>query len=640
MLAAMAFFPCLTSLEMADGGLAPADGMMPGTHLDPDKAAGQLHRLVDRLEAELSRSPLSTAEQAELEAASELARQADEFYRSGDYASAALRLEGALALQERVLGENHLQHVELLRRLADTRDRQGNYGAVLPLIQRIADIHVQVLGPDHPTTLLAQSELVQRQYYEYGSASSRPLQENLLQSMEDTLGPDDPLLRLVRVTRELRGEAANESRTGPERPSASLSEKREQALERLSAGEEGPLAGLEDIDWHNLQHAYGAADDVPKLLRLLLSDDGQVRDSAWQELYGNIWHQGDVYQATSFAVPFFIRLLDSEEVLDKDAILDFLHTLATAQPHLSEDHTWMEPVLDQQGHDFKAEIERARLYTSRTHEAVSAGLDTYLAHLKYAEPHVRQAAAVLLCALPEHALRVLPAFAAQIATEHEVNVKAELVQNLGLLLETLPPTARAPYIELLADLVRAQESPRVRFAAAVALVRNSEDEAVPQAIQVLERAVDPPQVLYPEQTGMEHASLLFADVIVEEVCVALTYLSVESRIPVLIRILGKVTSPAQAHQVAVLLLDSALLGTGRAVSYSGTAEASEDSVFYGTVHPLASDGIEERIYPEAEQALDVDRLTPTQTQALRAVLDCPAVWSIRSNLLQLYGLSR
>jgi hypothetical protein len=438
---------------MADGGLEPADANVPGAHLDPDKAARQLHRLVEKLEAELDRPPLSAAQQADLETASELARQADEFYQRGDYASSARRLEEALSLQEDVLGKHHLDHVELLRSLADTKERQGQYSTVLPLTQRVADIHTQVLGPDHPTTLLAQSELMHRQAYEYGYASTRSLQENLLQSMEDILGPDDPLVELVHGSRKLLGEMPDEDTVRSELPIASLSEKREEALAELCAGEKGPLAGMEEIDWHSLHHAYGVADDVPKLLCLLLSSDRQVRDSAWEELYGNIWHQGDVYQATSYAVPFLVRMLDSKEVFDKDGILDFLNVVATAQPCLSEDHTWMEPELAKQGRDFEAECERARLHADRAHEAVREGLDSYLAYLNHALPNVRQAAAALLCAFPEDAPRILPALAAQIEAEDEADVKSSLVQSLGLLLEAVPAAVRSPYVELLEDLV-------------------------------------------------------------------------------------------------------------------------------------------------------------------------------------------
>jgi len=639
MLAGVAYHSCLTSLEVAAGVLEPAGAMMPGARLDPEQAARQLHRLVARLEAELAQPPLSAAEEAELEAASELARQADEHYRRGDYAAAALRLEEALRLQEDVLGEYHLDHVALLRKLADAREGEGQYSAVLPLVQRVADIHVQVLGPEHPATLLARSELMFRQDYEYGRTASRPLQENIMQSMEDALGSDDPILGLARQSYDRLGAALDEGARGQEPPGVSLSERREEALRALSTREGGPLAGLEEIDWHSLQHAYGPADDVPHLLRLLLSSDGEVRDSAWQELYGNIWHQGDVYQATSYAVPFLIRMLDAEEALDKDSILAFLQAVATGGPWLPEDHTWMEPVLAEQGRDFQAEIERARRYASRAHEAVGVGLDSYLAHLSHPTPQVREAACALVCAFPEAAGLVLPALAARIETEHEVGVKVRLIQDLGLyLLEAVPADERAPYARSLGDLLQPQENRRVRFAAAAGLVRIAGDSAAPQAIEVLEEAVARPEDLYPGQAEEKGGFSLFPDIIVEEVCDALSHLGAESRIPILTRMLDGVTRPAQAHQLAILLLDSALLGKARAVSYTGDPEATEDAVYYGTVYPVAADGVEERIYPQADREVEVSTLTPTQRQALQAVLDCPAVWRIRSNLLRLYGL--
>jgi len=66
--------------------------------------------------------------------------------------------------------------------------------------------------------------------------------------------------------------------------------------------------GLDEVPWENLKHAYGDACDVPDLLRGLTSSDGDVRKESIYELYGNIWHQGTIYDATSHAVPFLIRL--------------------------------------------------------------------------------------------------------------------------------------------------------------------------------------------------------------------------------------------------------------------------------------------------------------------------------------------
>jgi hypothetical protein len=80
------------------------------------------------------------------------------------------------------------------------------------------------------------------------------------------------------------------------------------------------LEGLDDVPWGTFQHAYGPAEDVPGLLRRLASGDAEA---LW-ELYGNIWHQGTVYEATAHAVPFLIALASAAEVPNRQEILAYL----------------------------------------------------------------------------------------------------------------------------------------------------------------------------------------------------------------------------------------------------------------------------------------------------------------------------
>jgi hypothetical protein len=72
--------------------------------------------------------------------------------------------------------------------------------------------------------------------------------------------------------------------------------------------DEGVLEGLDGIPWADLSHAYGPAEDVPGLLRAIASGAPDAVKGAVHELYGNIWHQGTVYEATSHAVPFLARM--------------------------------------------------------------------------------------------------------------------------------------------------------------------------------------------------------------------------------------------------------------------------------------------------------------------------------------------
>ncbi len=77
------------------------------------------------------------------------------------------------------------------------------------------------------------------------------------------------------------------------------------------------LEKLNDINWKGLSHAYGAADDVPELIEQLFSKNQAERKEAIHELFGNIYHQETIYEATGYAIPFLIELLENEEVIDR-----------------------------------------------------------------------------------------------------------------------------------------------------------------------------------------------------------------------------------------------------------------------------------------------------------------------------------
>lgn len=62
--------------------------------------------------------------------------------------------------------------------------------------------------------------------------------------------------------------------------------------------------------WTNLRHAYGAASDLPRLLREAESDTrpGHHRDSAWFRLWSALCHQGDAYTASYAAAPHLVAM--------------------------------------------------------------------------------------------------------------------------------------------------------------------------------------------------------------------------------------------------------------------------------------------------------------------------------------------
>lgn len=88
------------------------------------------------------------------------------------------------------------------------------------------------------------------------------------------------------------------------------------------------------MDWARLTHAYGSAADVPDQIRALLSPHAEDRVDALQDLYGNIFHQGTVYEATARAVPFLLEVLAAEGFDEQPQLLGLLTSIVVAQDAL------------------------------------------------------------------------------------------------------------------------------------------------------------------------------------------------------------------------------------------------------------------------------------------------------------------
>ena len=83
--------------------------------------------------------------------------------------------------------------------------------------------------------------------------------------------------------------------------------------------------GLDDIDWSQLRHNYGSAEDIPGLLRASAAGDGD----AVGELDNTLFHQGGwVGSAATAALPFLVRLATDAQVRPRAGIVDVIAALA------------------------------------------------------------------------------------------------------------------------------------------------------------------------------------------------------------------------------------------------------------------------------------------------------------------------
>lgn len=91
---------------------------------------------------------------------------------------------------------------------------------------------------------------------------------------------------------------------------------------------------IDAINWGKLEHAYGEADDIPQSLKDLISRDNQEKAAAaLSSFFANIYHQGTIYSATSYAVPFLIVALDTCFDDLKNDVLELLVCIANGMSY-------------------------------------------------------------------------------------------------------------------------------------------------------------------------------------------------------------------------------------------------------------------------------------------------------------------
>lgn len=157
------------------------------------------------------------------------------------------------------------------------------------------------------------------------------------------------------------------------------------------------LEELDAIDWSQLTHAYGPAEDVPALLRALVEGTDSEQSAALGGLTSSIWHQGTVYEATAAAVPFLaeVALAPQVPVAVRAQVLYLLLQIARGGSY-SEAHRLDSPNLD---------LERRWVDDARA--AVRQELSGLFALLEDPSPAVRMATVGLVVEFPQHSTPML-----------------------------------------------------------------------------------------------------------------------------------------------------------------------------------------------------------------------------------------
>jgi hypothetical protein len=193
------------------------------------------------------------------------------------------------------------------------------------------------------------------------------------------------------------------------------------------------LEGLDTIDWSSLTHAHGPANDVPALLRSLLSEDPDERLQACADLHETIWHQGTIYPASAAAIPFLFELLTLPGPHDPGWAASLLGCIATGEGRLQyglrvDGEQWLRTRLAAQGRSLEEALEEERAAMKAIHREVSEGLRQLLPYLRDREG-LAPLVAETLGNFPEHASWLLPAIDAALASEPDQHVRQVLAES-------------------------------------------------------------------------------------------------------------------------------------------------------------------------------------------------------------------
>jgi hypothetical protein len=221
---------------------------------------------------------------------------------------------------------------------------------------------------------------------------------------------------------------------------------------------------LDRVPWSKLEHAYGSAEDVPELLRELRTAPPSRGEGPLWHLFGNIYHQGTVYEATAHAVPFLIKLAADKSTPDRVGVLELLACIASG-----DSTRWEKTALD----------------------AIALGFDVYV---KITREHsdVRLAAAHVLAQLPEHSAEVAGMIRQMLKAETRGPQRAGLV----LLLGQTHDSSSESVAELVVACNHADRSQRRAAAIAIAGLKLPQTpagavEAIIEALKLTEEDLQP-----------------------------------------------------------------------------------------------------------------------------------------------------
>ncbi|MCP3802855.1 hypothetical protein NLX83_26625 [Allokutzneria sp. A3M-2-11 16] len=240
------------------------------------------------------------------------------------------------------------------------------------------------------------------------------------------------------------------------------------------------FAGLDKIDWLSLEHAYGPAEDVPEILRGLVSADPGARELAYEDFADVLHHGGDVYEPTALAVPFLLEAVCAASTPRRHDLLNLLASVGGVD----------ETGLNMWAPEDPDPYDNHR-HTATARASIGTALTRLIALFDDPDPEVRRALPAVLVVCQEHWGATISVLRQRLTAESDPHARAALVRAVGMIAPHLDDeTALDEILAWIAERAADHDSPIVQLRALATLAEVDPGALPANVAEVAIAAVD------------------------------------------------------------------------------------------------------------------------------------------------------
>jgi hypothetical protein len=262
------------------------------------------------------------------------------------------------------------------------------------------------------------------------------------------------------------------------------------------------LKKVHQVDWGSLHHAYGPAKDIPQQIYKLRSKDEKVWWTHFNKLSNNILYRDKyIFEATSYAVPFLIKLVEDENILFREHLLHLLAGIANGTSNkVNNEHLFFiqrTSFTRKEQLEFQKELE----WVKKAKLAVYQGIPIFFRLSQHDNYVIKEAAIYTLSSIKWLEEDILKQLRLQLLQEKNPMVLTNLVLALGA-----QQDQHAQTIHILERYLALSEQPLLQLAAAIALTQIQSGHISRETSQVLIQTIKNPDRV------LAYDNLLFAKI--------------------------------------------------------------------------------------------------------------------------------